>query len=116
MRSPLRGGLPRGTKSNHLPVQGDGNEPQTFASQRLMHITLTVTKGQGQGRTFTFNGHDTFLVGRSRHAHLQLSPTDRYCSRIHFMVEVNPPSCRLMDMGSNNGTHVNGARVTRAEL
>jgi serine/threonine-protein kinase len=81
-----------------------------------MLITITVETGPHRGRVFTFAGHDTFLVGRSKHAHLQLPAADRYCSRIHFMVEVNPPCCRLMDMGSNNGTHINDHRVATAEL
>ena len=81
-----------------------------------MRITLTVTAGPHEGRVFEFSGHDTFLVGRSRHAHMQLSPKDRFCSRMHFMVEVNPPYCRLLDMGSNNGTFVNGQKVAMVEL
>jgi serine/threonine-protein kinase len=32
------------------------------------------------------------------------------------MVEVNPPYCRLMDMGSTNGTYVNGQRVKMIDL
>lgn len=81
-----------------------------------MQIRLTVTAGPDSGRVFTFTNHDTFLVGRSKHAHFQLPPSDRYCSRIHFMIEVNPPHCRLVDMGSNNGTFVNGKKVPKADL
>src|SRR5439155_15047366 len=48
---------------------------------------------------------------RSKRAHFRLPSKDRYFSRVHFLVEVNPPQCRLMDMGSRNGTYVNGRRV-----
>ena len=41
---------------------------------------------------------------------------DKFFSRIHFMVEINPPLCRLTDMGSTNGTMVNGVKVDSAEL
>src|SRR5205085_202634 len=41
---------------------------------------------------------------------------DSYFSRFHFMVEVNPPLCRLVDMESRNGTRVNGEKVTTADL
>jgi serine/threonine-protein kinase len=68
------------------------------------------------GATFTFAQHDTFLVGRSRHAHFQLPAKDKFFSRVHFMLEVNPPQCRLIDMGSHNGTYVNGQRVLMADL
>ena len=41
---------------------------------------------------------------------------DNSISRIHFMIEVNPPQCRLTDMESTNGTRVNGRKVTTADL
>src|SRR5713101_3310446 len=81
-----------------------------------MKITLRVIAGPHKGREFVFGGHDTFLVGRSKRAHFRLSTKDKYFSRIHFMVEVNPPYCRLMDMGSRNGTYVNDQKVSQADL
>jgi serine/threonine-protein kinase len=79
-------------------------------------ITLTVVAGPHQGREFVFGGHDTFLVGRSKRAHFQLADKDRYFSRFHFLIEANLPACKLLDMGSRNGTHVNGAKVASADL
>src|SRR3954453_12636571 len=82
-----------------------------------MRIILTVIAGpHKKGLEFTFDRHDTFLVGRSKHAHFQLPAKDKYFSRIHFMMEVNPPQCRLIDMGSHNGTYVNGAKTLTADL
>ena len=81
-----------------------------------MRVTLTVIDGPHAGQEFSFADHDTFLVGRSRRAHFRLPAKDKYFSRVHFLVEVNPPQCRLMDMDSRNGTHVNGARVEAADL
>ncbi len=81
-----------------------------------MRITLTVIAGPHQGLEFSFSRHDTFLVGRSQHAHFQLPLKDKYFSRVHFMVEVNPPQCRIIDMGSHNGTYVNGTRLPYADL
>lgn len=81
-----------------------------------MRVTLTVTAGPHEGRTFMFAGHDTFLVGRSKQAHFRLPAKDRYFSRVHFLVEVNPPRCCLMDMGSRNGTYVNDQKVATADL
>lgn len=79
-----------------------------------MFITLTVTAGPLKGREFTFAKQDTFLVGRSRFAHFQVK--DEYLSQIHFMMELKQPRCRLLDLGSHNGTFVNGNRVTTAEV
>ncbi|HEV3257676.1 MAG TPA: FHA domain-containing serine/threonine-protein kinase [Gemmataceae bacterium] len=80
-----------------------------------MRIKLTVTAGPHKGETFMFAGHDTFLVGRSKRAHFR-AVKDKYFSRIHFMIEVNPPLCQLMDMGSHNKTYVNGQAVETAYL
>ncbi len=81
-----------------------------------MQITLTVTAGPHQGQKFSFAEHDTFIVGRSSRARFQLKDKDKYFSRFHFMVEINPPHCRLMDMGSRNGTYVNGQKVATTDL
>lgn len=80
-----------------------------------MPITLHVTAGPHAGRSFTFDRHDTFLVGRSAEAHFSL-PDDPYFSRMHFLVEVNPPLCRLTDLKSHNGTLVNGKKVQVTDL
>lgn len=81
-----------------------------------MQLTLTVTAGPHKGRVFTFSGHDTFIVGRSQKTHFSLPAKDGYFSRFHFMVEINPPLCRLVDMESRNGTRVNGEKVATADL
>ena len=81
-----------------------------------MRILLTVIAGPHKGLEFSFDQHDTFLVGRSRHAHFQLPAKDKFFSRIHFMMEVNPPQIRLIDMGSHNGTYVNGEKLLTADL
>src|SRR5436190_20186616 len=81
-----------------------------------MRITLTVTAGPHQGKVFSFEGHDTFIVGRSPRARFRLPRDDKYFSRYHFMVEANPPLCRLVDLKSRNGTYVNGERVEKADL
>src|SRR6266702_2740358 len=73
-------------------------------------VTLLVTAGPIQGRRFEFTQHDTFLFGRSPDCHARLSPRDTSASRHHFLLEVNPPAARLRDLGSLNGTHVNGNR------
>jgi serine/threonine-protein kinase len=81
-----------------------------------MRIILTVMAGPHKDRVFTFDRHDTFIVGRSPRAHFRLPTKDRCFSRTHFLVEVNPPQCRLLDLGSRNGTYVNGTKVTATDL
>jgi serine/threonine-protein kinase len=73
-------------------------------------VTLEVTAGPIRGRVFTFDEHDTFLFGRGSDCHAQLSADDATASRNHFILEVNPPAARIRDLGSLNGTFVNGVK------
>jgi serine/threonine-protein kinase len=74
-----------------------------------------VVSGPHTGRAFTFDQHDTFLIGRTETAHFCL-PEDRYFSRHHCLLEIAPPQCFLRDLGSTNGTYVNGMRLETAHL
>lgn len=80
-----------------------------------MQVNLRVLAGPYKGRVFPFEQHDTFLIGRNNEAHLCL-PDDRFFSRNHCLLEINPPRCFLRDLGSKNGTFVNGKRVSAAYL
>ena len=80
-----------------------------------MQVNLKVTDGPYKGRIFSFTQHDTFLIGRNPDAHLCL-PDDRYFSRNHCLLEMNPPHSHLRDLGSTNGTFLNGRRVQEAYL
>ncbi len=73
-------------------------------------VSLVVTAGPMRGRRFEFATHDTFLFGRGLECHARLAETDASVSRFHFLLEVNPPAARLRDLGSLNGTRVNGVR------
>ncbi len=80
-----------------------------------MRVTLRVVAGPQVGRVFTFDQHDTFMIGRSEDAHFCL-PHDRFFSRHHCLLEIAPPQTFLRDLGSTNGTFVNGIRVETAHL
>jgi serine/threonine-protein kinase len=80
-----------------------------------MRVILEILEGPRKGRSFVFERHDTFIVGRSRFVHCPM-PEDMALSRDHFMIEINPPQCELRDLGSTNGTFVNNRRVERVRL
>src|SRR6185295_10945475 len=80
-----------------------------------MQVDLRVLAGPYHGRVFCFTQTDTFLIGRSNDAHLCLTD-DKFFSRHHCLLEITPPHCFLRDLGSTNGTFVNGKRVTEAFL
>lgn len=78
-------------------------------------VVLEVIAGPLKGKCFQFDSHDTLLVGRAGDATLQLLD-DPHFSRHHFLLEFNPPNCLLRDLGSSNGTLVNGRKVTTCLL
>ena len=81
-----------------------------------MRVSLAVTAGPNEGLTIDFDRHDRFVVGRSTRTSVRFPKKDMYLSRNHFVVEVNPPLCRVTDLGSRNGTFVNDRRVEKADL
>src|SRR4051794_11069566 len=81
-----------------------------------MKVTLTVVEGPHGGSSFAFGEHDAFLVGRSPEVQFRLPLKDPTLSRVHFLIEVSPPSCRLMDMASTNGGGATGKRAHAADL
>ena len=81
-----------------------------------MRVKLKIIGGPHKGKIVWLSGHETFLVGRSPRAHLRLSSKDKRISRFHFLIELNPPHCRLLDMNSRNGTYVNSERVEQVTL
>jgi serine/threonine-protein kinase len=72
-------------------------------------VNLKVTSGKLLGRQYMFNEHDILLFGRQDDCHVCL-PNDPLVSRHHFILEINPPELRLRDLGSMNGTYVNGKK------
>jgi eukaryotic-like serine/threonine-protein kinase len=80
-----------------------------------MKIVLRVTAGPYQGKEYLFERHETFVVGRSSQAQFSV-PDDGFLSRNHFLIEFNPPVCFLKDLGSTNGTKVNGVRIETVRL
>jgi eukaryotic-like serine/threonine-protein kinase len=76
-------------------------------------ILLTVTKGPLQGQSWTFEAHDSCLIGRHRECRIRL-PDDaahKTVSRHHALLELAPPQARIRDFGSLNGTFVNGQKI-----
>lgn len=72
-------------------------------------VHLQVSSSDGTSKSFALTEHDTFLLGRMADCHLCV-PGDSQVSRHHFILEACPPMASLRDLGSLNGTHVNGKK------
>jgi serine/threonine-protein kinase len=85
-----------------------------------MRVILEVIESENAsliGQQFVFDQHQAFVVGRKKNERVQFRiPEDPYFSRYHMMIEVNPPDCYVRDLGSRNGTKVNGRKVREARL
>jgi pSer/pThr/pTyr-binding forkhead associated (FHA) protein len=73
-------------------------------------VTLTVVAGPHAGKRFVFTGPTRCLAGRGEDCAVRLSGSlvDSLLSRHHCELSVNPPHVRVRDLGSSNGTFLNG--------
>ena len=76
---------------------------------------MTIVQGPHRGGRLELDRPRTVVVGRGSRAQLRLDQ-DVHISRHHFRLDVDPPRCRLHDLGSRNGTFVNGRRVADCDL
>src|SRR5712692_8948590 len=77
-------------------------------------ITIKVYKGDQLVATKDYD-RDIIKIGRLSSAHLCLD--DDKVSRIHSVIEVGDDGAlSIIDMGSVEGTHVNGKRVNKGTI
>jgi hypothetical protein len=75
-----------------------------------MSVTLLVIQGPYVGRQIRVGAGQMFRVGRTDRSEHAL-PNDTYLSGAHFEVGCDEQGCRIRDLGSSNGTYVNGAKI-----
>jgi pSer/pThr/pTyr-binding forkhead associated (FHA) protein len=76
-------------------------------------VTLTVVEGNLKGKEYVFREPSKYFVGRAAACHVHL-PTDEHhgtVSRFHCVLDIDPPRIRVRDLGSLNGTYVNGTLI-----
>ena len=77
------------------------------------NVTLIVTRGPLAGRKFVFAEPTQCSIGRSRDCTINLPQEAEHLdiSRRHCLLEIDPPALRVQDLGSLNGTFVNGKKI-----
>jgi eukaryotic-like serine/threonine-protein kinase len=76
-------------------------------------VILTIASNSTEVDNRTFEERTTCIIGRSPDCNLQL-PNDQahnIISRYHCTLDINPPTVRVRDLGSRNGTYVNGQLI-----
>jgi pSer/pThr/pTyr-binding forkhead associated (FHA) protein len=76
---------------------------------RSAGVRLVVLDGPGTGREFPLAGAIAIAIGRDDTAGIVIE--DEQVSRRHAIVTVVEEGARIDDLGSTNGTWVNGARI-----
>ncbi len=80
---------------------------------KVPQVTLVVVEGPSRGRSARVTG-STLRIGSSEACGLHIE--DRRVSRVHCEVAVSADAVGVRDLGSTNGTFVNGVRVRDADL
>ena len=78
-------------------------------------VTLVVKMGEPKGKRFTFDDRASLVLGRAGDCDLRVGSGgfDKLVSRHHCRIDVEPPRVWVRDLGSLNGTYVNGRMIGR---
>ncbi|MBI4704687.1 MAG: sigma 54-interacting transcriptional regulator [Deltaproteobacteria bacterium] len=96
-------------ESDDLPTQVTASSD----SVRVRSVALAIVDGPDRGLSFRAP-RGTIRIGTVAAADLRLR--DPTVSRLHCEIRVRPDSVRIVDLGSTNGTHVDGVSVRDANL
>lgn len=87
-----------------LPTGADGK----------VNASIVAVRGRMETRSFSMDDGDRYTIGRGENVDFQIM--DHGLSRLHCAVGRKEGSIYVEDLGSRNGTWVNGVRITRAHL
>jgi len=73
-------------------------------------LILRALTGDPRGQDFTLRAPACCMLGRSLNCQLRL-PHDARVSRQHCLVELDGAGAWVQDLGSLNGTHLNGVKI-----
>ena len=80
-----------------------------------MRVILEIISEQDAGRRAWLQAGQVLEIGRTERADFVVQH-DRRMSGVHFRLACDDRTCRVRDLGSSNGTLLNGDRVQEAEV
>src|SRR5262245_62057836 len=92
---------------------GDSPDTKRLPGEERRMATMLVLRaltGDLRGQEFALASPAHAILGRSRSCTLRL-PTDGTVSRQHCLIELDESGAWIQDLGSMNGTHVNGVKI-----
>lgn len=91
----------------------DATVPDLMNSERPSYPSLTIIKGPQAGSTFVLDRQEV-TIGRDPNCSVFLN--DMTVSRKHAIIKITGAAATVEDLGSLNGTWVDGAIVNNANL
>ena len=80
-------------------------------------IILNVIEGAYTGTRYRFDSRMLCLIGRAPNCTIQLQgEAAEGLSRCHCLLDIRPPRALIQDLGSKNGTWLNGERVSEEDM
>jgi eukaryotic-like serine/threonine-protein kinase len=79
------------------------------------NVMLMVRGGALDGKEYPFTKPTKCVIGRAENCLIQLPASWEFqlVSRHHCELHVDPPNIRVCDLGSRNGTYINGKLIGR---
>lgn len=100
------------TRVFRIPLD-DATAPDLMKSAQIVRPVLSIIKGPQTGNTFELTDYET-TIGRDPKNSIFLN--DMTVSRSHAKIMLKPTGSIIEDLGSLNGTWVDGAIVNSAPL
>ena len=76
-------------------------------------IVIEIIKGEGAGQKYEYEDAERIFVGRQADCGIVLP--EKTVSRYHCLLDINPPTVKLQDFGSLNGTFLNDVKIGQRE-
>lgn len=80
---------------------------------KRVHVIVNVPGEDSTTREYTFTRPSHLVLGRAPDCDIRVPPETIFTniSRHHCEFEIDPPQVRLRDLGSRNGTYINGTLI-----
>jgi pSer/pThr/pTyr-binding forkhead associated (FHA) protein len=76
-------------------------------------VILKAMNGEGKGREFILENEMDYVLGRALDCSCVVEDPYRLVSRRHCRIDVRAPLVHIQDLGSRNGTQINGKNIGR---
>src|SRR5271156_4402066 len=86
--------------------------PESAGSIPTMRAKLVIVQGRPRGKRLVFPTGDYYF---GRGAECQVRPNSAMISRQHCLLRVHATGATLRDLGSRNGTLVNGVLISKEQ-